>query len=62
LQLKCYKLSSGFHNNYDVAVLCSGDQDFLPVIRVIKDLGELVYVVAFGHSCAEEMREKEKIG
>ncbi len=46
----------GFNNNYDIAVLCSGDQDFLPMIQAVKDLGKLVYVVAFDHSCAEKMR------
>ncbi|MFZ2071676.1 MAG: NYN domain-containing protein [Halobacteriota archaeon] len=56
IQLAVEMLSFGFHNNYDAAVLCSGDQDFLPVIKTIKDLGKLVYVVAFGHSCAEKMK------
>ncbi len=45
LQLKCYLF--GFQKNYDIAVLCSGDQDFLPAIERIKDLEMFVYVVAF---------------
>lgn len=46
----------GFNSNYAIAILCSGDQDFLPVIQKVKDLGKLVYVVAFDHSCAETMK------
>lgn len=46
----------GFNNMYDIAVLCSGDQDFLPMIQRVKDLGKLVYVVSFDHSCAEKMK------
>ena len=49
-------LSFAFHNNYDAVVLCTGDQDFLPVIKTIKDLGKLVYVAAFEHSCAQKMK------
>jgi len=46
----------GFCNNYDVAVLCSGDQDFIPMIKAVKDMGKRVYVAAFDHSCAEKMK------
>ena len=47
IQFATEMLSFGFQKNYDVAVLCSGDQDFLPVIERIKDLEMFVYVVAF---------------
>ncbi len=46
IQFATEMLSFGFQKNYDVAVLCSGDQDFLPAIERIKDLEMFVYVVA----------------
>ena len=45
IQFATEMLSFGFQKNYDVAVLCSGDQDFL--IERIKDSEMFVYVVAF---------------
>ena len=32
---------------YDVCILISGDQDFVPVVQFLKDTGKLVYVVSF---------------
>ena len=43
----------GYNNSYDLALICTGDKDFLPVIERIKDLGKWVYIAAFEHSCAE---------
>ena len=45
----------GFNNSYDLALLCTGDKDFLPAIERIKDLGKWVYIAAFEHSCAENL-------
>jgi uncharacterized LabA/DUF88 family protein len=40
-------LSHAFMDNYDVAVLVSGDGDFAPVVDEVKRLGKLVYVAFF---------------
>jgi hypothetical protein len=40
-------LSHAFLNNYDVAVLFSGDGDYVPVVNEVKRLGKAVYVCAF---------------
>lgn len=32
---------------FDICILVSGDQDFIPAIQYLKDNGKLVYVVAF---------------
>lgn len=38
-------LCHAFMNNYDMAVLITGDADYLPVIEEIKRQGKLVYLV-----------------
>ncbi|HUV80790.1 MAG TPA: NYN domain-containing protein [Candidatus Bathyarchaeia archaeon] len=49
-------LKFGYNKNYDCAILCSGDQDFIPLVHAVKDLGKKVYAAAFNHSCAEEIK------
>lgn len=39
-------LSNAFLDNYDVAVVLSGDADYLPVIQEVRRLGKLVCVMA----------------
>ncbi len=36
-----------FRNNYDAAIIISGDQDFVPAVKVIKNSGKLVANVSF---------------
>lgn len=40
-------LSHAYMNNYDVALLFSGDGDYIPVVNEVKRLGKAVYVSAF---------------
>ena len=40
-------LSHAFLDNYDVAVLFSGDGDYVPVVEEVKRLGKVVYVCSF---------------
>ena len=40
-------LSHAHLDNYDVAVIVSGDGDYVPVLEEVKRLGKVVYVVAF---------------
>ena len=46
-------LANAFLDNYDVAVIASGDADYLPVINEVKRLGKQVCVVAFDGDGAE---------
>jgi uncharacterized LabA/DUF88 family protein len=46
-------LSNAFLNNYDVAVLITGDADYVPVLSEVKRLGKLVYVLAFVEGAAK---------
>lgn len=42
-------------DNYDVAIVVSGDRDFIPAIQEIQSAGKRVEVAAFSTSCAKEM-------
>lgn len=50
-------LSLAFHNAYDVAVLVSGDVDYVTVVKAIQDLGKIVENVSFVKSAAIELRK-----
>lgn len=41
---------------YDIAVLVSGDSDYLPACRVVKDWGKNLILATFERSCAQELR------
>lgn len=44
-------------NNYDVAILVSGDADFEPLVRRVRDLGKKVYISFYPHAIAETLKE-----
>ena len=41
---------------YDVAILVSGDGDFIPAVERIKDMGKIVEVVSFSDEICGELR------
>ena len=41
---------------YDIAVLLSGDSDYLPACRIVKDWGKTLVLATFGQSCSQELR------
>jgi hypothetical protein len=49
-------LSHGFRGNYEIAVLVSGDGEFLPVVEEIKRLGKLVHVHFLGRHTNPELK------
>ena len=50
-------LVHGHRDNYDVAVLVSGDTDFADAIQAVKDLGHHVEVALFNVSGSQRLRE-----
>ena len=42
-------------NEYDVAVIMTGDRDFLPTFRKINKLGKVVVLVSMGGSCSHKL-------
>jgi len=51
-------VSFGYENMYDTAILVSGDGDFLPVIKKVKDLGKNIEVWAFKYSLAYIIKDE----
>ena len=57
-------VSLAYEDAYDTAVMVTGDGDFLPVVKKIKDLGKDVELWAFKYSLSNAMRvllEEERI-
>jgi uncharacterized LabA/DUF88 family protein len=50
-------ISLAYENAYDIAVLVSGDGDFVPVVSKVKELGKAVEVWAFKYSLANALLE-----
>ncbi len=42
-------LTHAFRQNYDVAILVSGDNDFADAVQAVKDLGRTVEIALFGN-------------
>ncbi|MCK4687832.1 MAG: NYN domain-containing protein [Candidatus Lokiarchaeota archaeon] len=53
-------ISLAYENAYDTAVLVSGDGDFIPVIKKVKELDKNVEVWAFRYSLANALKEELK--
>ena len=51
-------ISLAYENSYDTAILVSGDGDFIPIVKKIKELGKNVEVWAFRYSLANKLKEE----
>ena len=51
-------ISLAYENAYDTAVLVSGDGDFVPVVKKVKELDKDVEVWAFRYSLANALKEE----
>jgi uncharacterized LabA/DUF88 family protein len=51
-------VSLAYENAYDTAVLVSGDGDFLPVVKKVKELDKTTEVWAFNYSLANTLKEE----
>ena len=58
IQMAIDIVSLAYENAYDIAVLVSGDGDFVPVVSKIKELGKNVELWAFQYSLANALREE----
>ena len=43
-------------NDFDIAVLCGGDRDYVQVVEFLKRRGKIVWVAAFDRSCNSWLR------
>ena len=48
IQLATDMITHGFKNNYDVAILVAGDNDFVSALQAVKDNGKHIEVALFG--------------
>jgi uncharacterized LabA/DUF88 family protein len=53
-------ISLAYEDAYDTAVLVSGDGDFIPVIKKVKEMKKNVEVWAFRYSLANALKEELK--
>jgi len=51
-------VSLAFKDTYDTAVLVTGDGDFLPVVKRVKELDKNVEIWAFKYSLANALKEQ----
>lgn len=51
-------ISLAYENEYDTAVLVSGDGDFIPVVKKIIELGKEIEIWAFKYSLANALKEE----
>ena len=57
VQLAVDLVHHAYQDNFDVATVCSGDVDLLESIRLIKNLGKKVVLVAHPNNLAYDMRK-----
>lgn len=58
IQIAIDVVSLGYENAYDRAVLVSGDGDFVPIVKKLKELDKDVELWAFRYSLANALKEE----
>ena len=43
-------------DDYDIALLCGGDRDYVQAVELLKRRGKTVWIAAFAHSCNSWLR------
>lgn len=49
INLATHMLSKGFQNAYDIAILVSGDTDYIKVVETLHNIGKTVIIAHFRH-------------
>ncbi|UCF13247.1 MAG: NYN domain-containing protein, partial [Thermoplasmatales archaeon] len=57
IQIAIDVVSLAYENAYDTAVLVTGDGDFVPVVKKVRNFGKNVELWAFRYSLANALRE-----
>jgi len=53
-------VSLAYENAYDIAILVSGDGDFIPVVKKVTELEKKIELWAFRYSLSNALREELK--
>lgn len=56
VKLVCRVMIHAFNDDYDTAIIVSGDGDFVPLVEDVKRMGKKVEIAAFDKSCSGKMR------
>lgn len=59
--MTCEIVSHAYKDNYDVAIIVSGDRDFVPAIEHIQSLGKVVEVASFDKSGSSHIKRAADI-
>ncbi|GAB1267215.1 NYN domain-containing protein [Aurantivibrio infirmus] len=54
-------LSNAYYNNYDVAILVAGDEDYVPLIQEVKRTGKQVAVWFFSSGLSKYLRKESDV-
>lgn len=57
VDMACEMVAHAFRDSYDVAIVVSGDRDFVPAIRRVREAGKRAEVAAFNCTFSDEMRK-----
>ena len=49
INLATHMVSKGFQNAYDIAILVSGDTDYVNVVKTLHNLGKIIVIAHFPH-------------
>ncbi len=49
-------ISLAFRNTYDLAIIVSGDRDFLEAVRIVKSLGKIIVIASFPQNTASDLK------
>jgi uncharacterized protein (TIGR00288 family) len=56
-QTAVHMVSKAYENQFDIAILMTGDEDFLPVVDAIKSAGKRVYSIFFESHVSQNLKE-----
>ena len=54
INLATHMLAKGFQNAYDIAILVSGDTDYIKVVETLHNIGKTVVIAHFKHQTIEK--------
>ena len=54
INLATHMLAKGFQNAYDIAILVSGDTDYIKVVETLHNIGKTVVIAHFKHQIIEK--------
>jgi len=56
--LACQVVALAYENAYDIAIIVSGDEDYVPAIEIVQQKGKIVTVVSSSVMLSDQLRRK----